>query len=109
MQTNIIISDEDWEETFKAGHKLTKSQLWREFDWKVRMMCFNTPSVTSNYSNTSEMCWRICGLIGDFTHIFWDCPKLLNSWRNIWGKIWQIFGSKLVNLHYSFRVYPLRI
>lgn len=32
LQANITISDEDLEETFKAGDKLTNSPLWREFD-----------------------------------------------------------------------------
>lgn len=27
------------------------------------------------YSKTSELCWRECGAMSDFTHIFWDCQK----------------------------------
>uniref|UniRef100_A0A672HMQ7 Reverse transcriptase zinc-binding domain-containing protein n=1 Tax=Salarias fasciatus TaxID=181472 RepID=A0A672HMQ7_SALFA len=26
---------------------------------------------------------RGCGMIGDFSHIFWDCPKLQNFWGNV--------------------------
>lgn len=46
-ENQYIISDEDWEETFKARHKLTNSPIRREFDWKVRMRYFNTPSITA--------------------------------------------------------------
>lgn len=28
LEANIIITDEKWEETFKAGHKLTSSPSW---------------------------------------------------------------------------------
>ena len=83
LEANIIITDEQWEETFKAGHKVTSSPTWRAFHWKIKIRYFITPSITSRYSNTSQMCWRGCGLVGDFTHIFWDCPKILDFWTNI--------------------------
>lgn len=35
LETNTITTDEDWEETFKSGHKLTSSPTWKEFGWKV--------------------------------------------------------------------------
>lgn len=89
---NIIITDEQWEETFKAGHKVTSSPTWREFDWKIKMRYFITPSISSRYSNTSEMCWRGCGLAGDFTHIFWDCPKISDFWKNIQKEIKHVLG-----------------
>lgn len=95
LETNIIITDEQWEETFKAGHKLTNSPSWWEFDWKVKMRFFNTPSITSKYSNTSDLCWRGCGSVGDFTHIFWDCPKLLDYWKNVQKEIKQILGMNV--------------
>lgn len=95
LETNIIITDEQWEETFKAGHKLTNSPSWWEFDWKVKMRFFNTPSVTSKYSNTSDLCWRGCGSVGDFTHIFWDCPKLLDCWKNVQKETKQISGMNV--------------
>lgn len=54
LKANIIIKDNDWEETFESGHKLTNSPTWKEF---------NTPSITSKYSNTSDLCWRNCGKV----------------------------------------------
>lgn len=81
-----------WEETFKAGHRVTNSPTWREFDWKIKMRYFITPCITSRYSNTSEMCWRGCGLVGDFTHIFWDCPMILDFWKNIRKEIKHVLG-----------------
>lgn len=92
LETNTIITDEDCEETFKSGYKLTSSPTWKEFDWKVKMQYFNTPSVTSKYSDTSELYWRGCGLVGDFTHLFLDCPKLQEFWKNVQEEIKKILG-----------------
>lgn len=39
---NMIKMDEKWNETFKAGHKLTNSPTLKEFDRKVKMLHFNT-------------------------------------------------------------------
>ena len=47
LEANIIITDEQWEETFKAGHKVTNSPTWREFDWKIKMRYFITPHSSS--------------------------------------------------------------
>lgn len=40
LEANIIMTDEKWEETFKAGHKLISRPSWREFEWKVKMHFF---------------------------------------------------------------------
>lgn len=37
LEANIKMEDEAWKETFRAGHKLTTSPTWREFEWKVTM------------------------------------------------------------------------
>ena len=92
LEANIIITDEQWEETFKAGHKVTNSPTWREFDWKIKMKYFITRSITSRYSNPSKMCWRGCGLVGDFTHRFGDCRKILDFWNNIQKEIKHVMG-----------------
>ncbi len=33
--------------------------------------------------------------MGDFTHIFWDCPKLTNFWNNIQKEIKQILSINI--------------
>lgn len=83
LEMNIIIKDEEWVETMRNGHKITKSQILREFEWKTKTRFFRTPFITSRFGKTWEECWRGCGLVGDHTHIFWDCPKLTNYWKDI--------------------------
>ena len=91
---NIIITDEIWERTCLLGHKLTSSPSWREFDWKIKIRVFRTPLVLARYSDTSNLCWRQCGKVGDHTHIFWDCPKLYQCWRDIQVEIKLSLGVK---------------
>ena len=57
------------------------------------MRFFRTPVVTSRFADASDQCWRGCGLVGDHTHIFWDCPKLLKYRLNV-----QIEIKKCLNV-----------
>lgn len=60
----------------------------------MRYFYFNTPSDTSKYSNTSKLCWS-WGLVGDFTHTFWDCSKLQEFWKNVQKEMKKILGMNL--------------
>lgn len=33
LEANVVITDDEWEETFRLGHRLTNSPTWKEFDW----------------------------------------------------------------------------
>lgn len=83
MELNTIIEDDVWEELWKGCHKGINSQLWKEFDWKVKIRYFNTPHMISTFVKETlvALCWRKCGKIGDHTHIFWDCPKIQEFWK----------------------------
>jgi len=87
LEMNTIITDEQWETSFSQGHRVTSSPNWKEFGWKIKMRYFRTPFITSKWSNNSDSCWRGCGLVGDHTHIFWDCPRILEYWQNIQKEI----------------------
>lgn len=92
---NIIIEDEDWEQTLREVHKITNSPVLREFEWKTKIRFFRTPFVTSKFSRTSDQCWRGCGLVGDHTHVFCDCPKLTNYWKDIQDEIKKGLGVEI--------------
>lgn len=84
LELNAIIEDEAWEKTCLASHKGIGSQMWKEFDWKVKLRFFRTPLKVSRFSNTApNTCWRNCGMVGDHAHIFWDCPAIQTFWKNI--------------------------
>ena len=95
LEKNIIKMDEKWNETLKAGHKLTNSPTWKEFDRKVKMLHFNTPSTIAKHGNTSELCWEGCGQVAELMYIFWDCPKLQDFWKKVQKETNQTMGIKL--------------
>ena len=68
---------------------------------------FKTPLVVSKFVNepAALYCWRECGMVGDHSHIFWDCPKLLPFWK---GKIDTILGIDLLfsPSHFLFDLSP---
>lgn len=78
MEFNVTIEDGTWEDTDMSCHKGINSNTWKEFDWKTKVRFLRTPLLISSYykGSTSPLCWRNCGLVGDHSHIFWDCPAL---------------------------------
>lgn len=42
-----------WEESHLSSHKITNSSMWKEFDWKVKVRYFRTPS------SGVQVCWRV--------------------------------------------------
>ena len=84
LEMNVIITDESWRKMSSQCHKGINSQNWREFDWKTKFRFFLTPLRTFTIKNTpTNTCWRKCNMVGDHTHIFWDCPKIKRFWENI--------------------------
>uniref|UniRef100_A0A669F849 Uncharacterized protein n=1 Tax=Oreochromis niloticus TaxID=8128 RepID=A0A669F849_ORENI len=58
--------------------------------------------------NTYELYWRGCGQMGDFTHIFWDCPVLFDLWKGLQKEIKQVLKIN-VDLQLIFWAYYLTI
>ena len=93
LEANIIIADDEWVGAWVSWRKCLSSPSWREFSWKLRMRFFRTPLVISGFDKkASPLCWRGCGLVGDFSHIFWDCPLLKLFWENVLREIGVILG-----------------
>lgn len=96
LEANIIIEDEDWLKACHICHKTSNSPIWKEFGWKVTMRFFRTPSVTCHFSkNKSNLCWRNCKNVGDYSHIFWDCPILIPFWQGVIREIQNILKCNL--------------
>lgn len=52
---------------------------------------FKTPIILASYdNNSSAFCWRKCGQIGDFSHIFWEWPLIKGNWEKVKGGIRKI-------------------
>ncbi|KAF7655423.1 hypothetical protein LDENG_00056120 [Lucifuga dentata] len=92
LEMNIIMEDKNWEEVCLSCHKGINSHLWKEFDWKITMRFFRTPLIVSGFAKgtTSALCWRKCGMTGDYSHIFWDCQVLQVFWQDIKKEIGKI-------------------
>lgn len=95
LEMNVIINDDEWEQTMLEGHKITNSPTLREFEWKTKIRFFRTPFITSKFGKSSNQCWRSCGGVGDHTHIFWDCPRLAGYWKDIQSEIKNCLGVQI--------------
>ena len=95
---NVIIEDGEWETMCTGCPKGINSNMWKEFDWQMNTRFFKTRSVVSKFVDepAALSCWRECGMVGDHSHIFWDCPKLLSFWKGVKSAIDTIMGIDLL-------------
>ena len=98
LELNIIIEEGEWETMCIGCHKGINSNMWKDFDWKMKIRFFKTPSVLSKFAdNTAAIyCWRRCGMVGDHSHIFWDCPMMLPFWKGIKSEIDKVLGINIL-------------
>ena len=96
LELNTVVDDEVWENICSRCHMGVGSQVWKEFDWKVKIRYFRTPLVACVFKdNSTNKCWRNCGMVGDHTHIFWDCPKIQAFWKNVKGELENILETHI--------------
>lgn len=76
LEMNIITEDTCWEDVCEEGHKITSSPMWKEFNWKLKIRYFRTPSIISKFdSSKMNLCWRECHQIGDHTHTYFGTAQ----------------------------------
>ncbi|KAF7641838.1 hypothetical protein LDENG_00270620 [Lucifuga dentata] len=92
---NTIVEDEEWEVSWKAWHRCLHSPSWREFAWKLKMRYFKTPLEIVKYEKYNKICWRGCGLVEDFAHVFWDCLKLQDFWNKVSREIKTVLEKNI--------------
>ncbi len=94
LELNTIIEDEVWTSVCASCHKGISSQMWKEFDWKMKMRFFRVPLVVAKFDSSSQLaqCWRGCGEVGDYVHIFWECPKIQVYWQGVKREISKVLG-----------------
>ncbi len=94
LELNTIIEDEMWTSVCASCHKGISSQIWKEFDWKMKMRFFRVPLVVAKFDSSSQLaqCWRGCGEVGDYVHIFWECPKIQVYWQGVKREISKVLG-----------------
>jgi len=103
LELNTVIEDEMWINICAGCHKGISSQMWKEFDWKMKIRFFRVPLVVAKFDSTSPLsqCWRECGMVGDDVHIFWECPKVLLYWQGVKREISTI-SRRDISMHPVF-------
>lgn len=87
------ILDEEWTHLWSDVSKFNHSADLQEAHLKVMMDWYLHPSrLKKIFPNTSDRCWRGCGLLGDFHHIWWDCPHIRPFWEEILAHLKDILG-----------------
>lgn len=78
------ISPETWVDICTDAHKVTSSNSWWEFRWKMIVRYFRNPHITS----ATCSCWRECGETNsNFVQTFWSCGKLMKYWEGIYSAL----------------------
>lgn len=78
-----------WGDIPKNNH----SVALREAHYKTLLDWYLYPTKLKRiFPDTSDLCWRGCGLQGDFRHILWDCPGIQPFWEEILSHIKGMLG-----------------
>lgn len=71
------IPDSDWQYLWTDITCFSSSSDLREAHMKLMMDWYLYPAkLRQIFPTASDQCWRGCGLLGDFQHIWWDCPTI---------------------------------
>jgi hypothetical protein len=90
------ITEEDWYNICKTQCTATSSRIWREFCWKNIIRFFITPKIRGHFTAEKQPCWRLCGhMDADHEHIFWNCPKIVKYWEDIWSVMKEILKYEI--------------
>ena len=98
---------EKWESDI--GKKIDKTQMIGavynhaadittiEANYKCMVRWHMTPSrMNKIHPRNSELCWRNCEQKGTTLHIWWDCPRMQEYWKEILKYIAEITGETIL-------------
>ncbi|XP_063819155.1 LOW QUALITY PROTEIN: uncharacterized protein LOC135057187 [Pseudophryne corroboree] len=75
------LEDDTWESIRLNISKCSISVSIKENSYKVYTRWYLVPErLHQIYPNTSNLCWRQCGQVGSYFHIWWNCPRLASFW-----------------------------
>ncbi len=59
LELNTIIEGDMWTNICASCHKIIRSQIWKEFDWKMKMRFSRVPLVVAKFDSSSQLlqCW----------------------------------------------------
>ena len=94
-ETNLErqVEEREWENLWRDIPRHNHSTHLREAHYKILYDWYYCPAKLHQiFPETSDLCWRGCGLTGDFRHIWWDCPSIRPYWQEILAQIKDILG-----------------
>uniref|UniRef100_A0A8C5LLZ2 Reverse transcriptase domain-containing protein n=1 Tax=Leptobrachium leishanense TaxID=445787 RepID=A0A8C5LLZ2_9ANUR len=78
------ITDAEWTDTFTLVHKGTNSLKCAENAYKILTFWYRTPDrLQRMFPLHDPQCWRCKTALGDFMHIWWDCPMIQTFWKMV--------------------------
>lgn len=90
---DTIPNGKQWECLHGDIRKFNRSMHLREAHYKTLYDWYLYPQKLHRiFPTTSDRCWRGCGHLGNFRHIWWDCPQIQPFWKEILSHIKLILG-----------------
>lgn len=87
----IDIDDEDWQEAVSSLKVVTIPARLRLVQLKILHRVYITgPQLVRMGKSEQGKCRRLCGQLGTFMHILWECPLIQQYWSNIHNIITEV-------------------
>lgn len=84
QELDIKLSTENWSNCISILLKCTRSITIRETEVKLFTRWYYTPAkLHTIFPTIHHTCFKGCITTGSFTHIFWDCEKVSQIWKQL--------------------------
>uniref|UniRef100_A0A803JAI9 Reverse transcriptase zinc-binding domain-containing protein n=1 Tax=Xenopus tropicalis TaxID=8364 RepID=A0A803JAI9_XENTR len=90
---NHPIEEEAWEEVYENISRISTNTLLKENGYKTIARWYMTPQKLHKIQNNiPPTCFRGCGEIGTYMHMWWECPQAKNVWELAFQEINACYG-----------------
>ncbi|KAJ7335171.1 hypothetical protein JRQ81_013112, partial [Phrynocephalus forsythii] len=76
--------------------KKIKLERYRELERKILLKWYRTPAqLAYMIKGMKPNCWHCKGKERWYSHVWWECPKVIVFWEKVWGKRTSLCKVKL--------------
>lgn len=95
-EMNLKIDNQKVEKMIEMGYNKAWDMKTIEMNYKLVSRWYMTPvRIHRFHQDRTSLCWRKCGQIATIIHIWWECPIIMEYWKEVLNNIKEITGEEI--------------